>query len=231
MKRRLRKRDRARRLAEQVLRHRLDAVHARAQIDAIQIELENLPLGELRLDEERDAAFLDLAAERLDVREEERARELLRQRAAAFHSPSAAQIANDRAPHADRIDSGMEVEAPILDGDDRVLQIGRDLGRATRRAAARRGGTTAGRRRRRRRCRRSRASGGAPRRRSATATRRTTAAPPMSADISASASQPVQPRGRIVISGDLRRRPRLQPCVQPAPSRAHRPAPDRRSRR
>ena len=56
--RRLRQRDRLRRLAEQMLRHRLDAVDAGAEIDAIQIELENLLLGELRLDQQRDAGFL-----------------------------------------------------------------------------------------------------------------------------------------------------------------------------
>src|SRR6516225_8453079 len=85
----LREGDRARRFAKQMLRHRLDAVHAAAQVDPIQVELEDLPFRELRLDEERNAAFLDLPAERLDVREEERARELLRERASAFHAPAA----------------------------------------------------------------------------------------------------------------------------------------------
>ena len=39
-----------RRLPEQVLRHRLDAVDAGAEVDAVQVELEDLRLGELRLD-------------------------------------------------------------------------------------------------------------------------------------------------------------------------------------
>ena len=125
--RRLRQRERPRRLAEQMLRHRLDAVDARAQIDAVQIELEDLLLGQLRFDQQRDAAFLDLAAEGPDVGEEQRARELLRQRAAAFDPAAAADVAHDRAPEADRIDAGMMVEAAILDGDDGVLQVGRDL--------------------------------------------------------------------------------------------------------
>ena len=48
--RRLGQRDDARGLAEQMLRHRLDAVDAGAEIDAIEIELENLLLGELGFD-------------------------------------------------------------------------------------------------------------------------------------------------------------------------------------
>ena len=127
--RRLRQRQRARRLAEQMLRHRLDAVHAGAQIDAVQIQLEDLVLRELRLDQQRDARFLDLAAVGAHVRQKQRARELLRERAAALEPPrpGARRCTTARA-NADRIDAGMMVEAAVLDRDDRVLQVGRDLG-------------------------------------------------------------------------------------------------------
>ena len=40
---------------------------------------------------------------------------------------AAADVADDRAAEADRIDARMVVEAAILDRDDRVLQVGRDL--------------------------------------------------------------------------------------------------------
>src|SRR5476651_1979066 len=110
-----------------MLRHRLDAIDAGAEVHAVQIELEDLLLGELRLDQQRDAALLDLAAEALDVRQEDRARELLRQRAAAFQAAAAADVAHDRARDADGIDAGVVIEAAILDGDHRVLQVGRDL--------------------------------------------------------------------------------------------------------
>ena len=69
-----------------MLGHRLDAVDAGAEIDAIQVELEDLVLGELRFEEQRDAGLLDLAAVGPDVRQEQRSRELLRQRAAAFEA-------------------------------------------------------------------------------------------------------------------------------------------------
>ena len=73
-----------RRLAKQVPRHRLDAVDAATQIDAVQVQLEDFFLGELRVDHQRQHRFADLAAVGLLVRQEQRAGELLRQRAAAF---------------------------------------------------------------------------------------------------------------------------------------------------
>ena len=69
------------------LRHRLDAVDAGAQIHAVQVELEDLRLRQLRLEQQRDDRFLGLAADGPRVREEQRARELLRQRAAALDAP------------------------------------------------------------------------------------------------------------------------------------------------
>ncbi len=114
-------------LPEQVLRHGLDAVHPGAQVDAVQVELEDLFLGELRFDQQRDPALLDLAGEGLHVREEDRAGELLGQGAAALHPRPAADVAHHRAAETDRIDSRMIVEAAILDRDDRVLQIDRDF--------------------------------------------------------------------------------------------------------
>ena len=67
-----------RRLAEHALRHRLDAVDAGAEIDAIEVQLEDLLLAELRLDQEREHRFARLAAVALAIREKQRARQLLR---------------------------------------------------------------------------------------------------------------------------------------------------------
>src|SRR5207245_7555321 len=105
----LRQRDRARRLAKQMLRHRLHAVDARAEIHTVQIELEDLCLGELRLDQEREAGFLDLAAVAPHVGEKERARELLRQRARALPAAAGADVANERACDADGLDARMVI--------------------------------------------------------------------------------------------------------------------------
>ena len=55
------------RLAEQMLRHRVDAVNARAQVHTIEIQLEDLLFSELRFDEQRNCCFFRLASVRSDV--------------------------------------------------------------------------------------------------------------------------------------------------------------------
>src|SRR5262249_4787864 len=122
-----RQRHRARRLSKQMLGHRLDAIHAGAQIDAVQIKLEDLFLGELRLDEDRETGLFELADVALDVGQKQRAGELLGQCAAALGAAAVTKIARQRAAEPDRIDARMVVEPAILDGDDRVLKVGRDL--------------------------------------------------------------------------------------------------------
>ena len=79
------KRQGFRRAAEQMARHRLDAVNAGTQVDPVQIQLEDLLLRELRLDVQRQHRLTELAAVGLLVREKERARELLRQGGATLH--------------------------------------------------------------------------------------------------------------------------------------------------
>ena len=115
--------------SEQVPRHRFDAVDACAEIDAVEIELENLPLGQLRVDHQREGGLADLAAVRLLVRQEQRAGELLRERAAPFDRARRTEIAVDRAAERNRIDARVNEEAVILDGDERVLEVGRDVGK------------------------------------------------------------------------------------------------------
>jgi hypothetical protein len=86
--------------------HGLDAVDPGAEIDAIEIELEDLILGQLDLEQQRDDGFFRFARQGAGVREEECACQLLRQGAAAF-GPSAAQVAHQRPGHANRIDAGV----------------------------------------------------------------------------------------------------------------------------
>ena len=64
-------------MAEEVPRGGVDAVGAAAEIDAVEIELEDLVLGEFALERERQDRFLDLAAEAAVVGQEDVARELL----------------------------------------------------------------------------------------------------------------------------------------------------------
>ena len=86
-------------------RHRLDAVDAGAQVDAVQVQLEDLVLRQLRLEHHGQHRLLELAAVGLAVREEQRARELLGQRAAAFERARVAEVAEDGAAEPDRVDA------------------------------------------------------------------------------------------------------------------------------
>src|SRR3954468_9129464 len=75
---------RFRRAIEQMSRHRFDTVDAATEVDAIQIQLENLLLGQRRIDHQGKSRLANLASVGFLVREEQRARELLCQRAAAL---------------------------------------------------------------------------------------------------------------------------------------------------
>ena len=101
-------------LPNRCLRHRLDAVDAGAEVDAIQVQLEDLLLRQLRVDHQREHRFVHLAAVGLLVRQEQRARELLRQRAAALERSRIAQVADDRPRRArsDRRPSGCRTDGP-----------------------------------------------------------------------------------------------------------------------
>ncbi len=57
-------------------------------------------------------------------REKERARQLLRQRAAAFFEAAGAHVAHDSPADGDRIDAEVRMKAMVLDGDDGVAQVG-----------------------------------------------------------------------------------------------------------
>src|SRR5690606_35463216 len=75
--RRLAKREIARRLAEITLRRRLDAGGAVAEEDAVEIELEDLLLGVVLLEPQRQQCLLRLALQRLLGAEEQVLGELL----------------------------------------------------------------------------------------------------------------------------------------------------------
>ena len=110
-----------------MLRHRLDAVHARAEIDAIQVQLEDLLLAETHLDQHGDDRLFRFPRKGGDVGEEERARQLLGQRAAALGERPAAHVADHCPRQPDGIDARVGVEPAIFDGDDGMLEIGGDL--------------------------------------------------------------------------------------------------------
>ena len=96
---------------------------AAAHIGAVEIELEDLVLGQVELEPERQERFLDLALERALVGEEEVLGELLRDRGAALHDAAAAGVDRHGAEGADRVDAPMLVEAPVLGRERRLDEI------------------------------------------------------------------------------------------------------------
>jgi hypothetical protein len=104
------------------LGHAVDRVRsALAQVDVVQVELEDLVLGGARFEDDREELLLELAPVRLLLRQEEVLHELLRQGAAADEvGPIALQVGDDRADDADRVDAGVIIEAPVLDREHRL---------------------------------------------------------------------------------------------------------------
>ena len=80
-------------MAEEAARRGVDAVGAAAEIDPVEIELEDLVLGELRLQRQRQDRLADLAAEGAVVGQEDVAGELLGDGRAALRPVAAVDAA------------------------------------------------------------------------------------------------------------------------------------------
>ena len=117
----------ARRFAEVEIRRRLHAERAAAHVSAVEIELEDLVLGEMGLQPEGEEGLVDLALERALVGEEQVLGELLGERRAALHRAGGAGVDGQRAGGADRVDAPMVIEAAILGGDQRLNEVGRQI--------------------------------------------------------------------------------------------------------
>ncbi len=79
------------------------------------------------LEPEREFDFLQFALQRAILRQKQILGELLGQRRAALRNTAMQDIRDRRARDADRIDAVMRIEPPILDGDERLRQIGRQV--------------------------------------------------------------------------------------------------------
>mgnify|MGYP003694058615 CR=1 FL=1 len=143
-----------------MLRHRLNAVHASAEVDAIQVELENLILAKAYSIRASDDRLFRFSRERRMRSREERSCQLLGQGAAALGQRSAAHVADSSTRQPDEVDAGMGIEPAILNCDNGMPKIRSDLVRVGRLAAVHRAGTTASSRRRRRLCRQLLSKGG-----------------------------------------------------------------------
>src|SRR3984893_8128961 len=107
------------------LRGGIDTVDPRAEIDGVEITNEDLLLGKLMLEPQRNHRLLYLTLERPLGRQVHHAHELLGDRAAALARGHGRKVMQGRAHDAADVDSAMLVEAPVLDGDDSACEIRR----------------------------------------------------------------------------------------------------------
>jgi len=115
------------RFAEITLRGGFDAVGAGAEIDPVEIEFENLGLGMLALQPQRQFGFLQLALHGALLRQEQVLGELLRQGRAALRDAAMQDVGHGRAQNAPGVDAVMRIEPPVFDGDEGLRQIGRQI--------------------------------------------------------------------------------------------------------
>ncbi len=117
----------ARRLAEIALRGLLDAVGAGAEIDAVEIELEDLGLGEFPFQPERQQHLLQLAVDRALLRQKQILRQLLGDGGAALAHAAVQDVGDERARDAEGVDAVVLVEAAVLDGDEGLRHVTRQV--------------------------------------------------------------------------------------------------------
>ena len=114
-------------LAEVRLRRRLHAISALSEVDLVQIKLQDLLLRILALDLQGEEHFLYLALERPILRQVSIFGELLRDRRTALGDRPARDVGIDGAQNAARVDAHVLIEAVVLDRDESILQIFRNL--------------------------------------------------------------------------------------------------------
>jgi hypothetical protein len=104
-----------------------EAVGALAEVDLVDVQLENLVLRQTAFDLECEKYLVELAVEGLLARQEKVARHLHRDRRCSLAATTGRQIGERRARDADRVDPGVFVEAFVLGGEDGLLEDRRDV--------------------------------------------------------------------------------------------------------
>ena len=127
--RRLRERQVSGALAEVGERGLLDPVGAVAEVDRVEVGREDAVLRPALLELPRERRLLELARDRALVRDHRVLDELLRDRRAALHEPVLGDVGPERARHPVHVDAAVLVEPLVLDRDDRLLHLRRDLAR------------------------------------------------------------------------------------------------------
>ena len=98
-----------------------------AQVDLVEVVLEDLFLGVHPLGDHGHERFLDLALEGAVALQEEVLHELLGQGAAALHHPSPPQVGHEGPHHRHRVHAAMVVEALVLHREHGLLHHGRHV--------------------------------------------------------------------------------------------------------
>ncbi len=121
----------AHRLSEVALTRRFDAVGAVAEVDLVEIELEDAVLGIFRLDHPGDFGFAQFAAQRLftgvETLGKEVARELHRDRRKPLRNAARTQVGETGADDAREVDAPMRVEALVFRDDEGLAHLLRDV--------------------------------------------------------------------------------------------------------
>ena len=119
--------DVARRLVEVEMRGAIDPEGAAAHIGAVEIEFQDLILGEPGLQPDRKEGFLHLALDGALVVEEQILRQLLADRRSTLPHAAGLCVGDERAPGAGDVDAEMLVEAAVLGGERRLDQVVRKI--------------------------------------------------------------------------------------------------------
>ena len=109
-------------------RRHLDAPGAAAEIDGIEIELENLPLAQLALDPRRHDHLADLALVGEIVADQQVLRDLLGDGRAALRAAGLGKVADEGADQAALVDPLVLIEALVLGRDEGFLHVLRNVG-------------------------------------------------------------------------------------------------------
>ena len=116
-----------RRFAEVALCRRFHAVGPRAEIDAIEIELENLCLRVFVFEPKREHHLLQFARDRAFLRQGQIFGELLGDSRSALCGVAVQDVTDGGAQNAPWIDAVMGIEAAVLDGHKRIRHVGRQF--------------------------------------------------------------------------------------------------------
>ena len=109
------------------MRRAVDAEGAAAHIGAVEIEFQDLVLGEARLQPDREEGFLHLALDGALVVQEQVLRQLLGDRRTALAHAAGLRVGDERARGAGDVDAEMVVEAAVFGGERRLDQIVRKI--------------------------------------------------------------------------------------------------------